>query len=91
MSKMQDIGAIWKGKTAKGVEKLGIKVELDGKKYNLFALVNTFKSANNQPDYRIFVQEQQEQTEASQSQPDVQPTQTNNPPMTFGGGDDLPF
>jgi uncharacterized protein (DUF736 family) len=51
--KTESIGAIWKGTTQRGQEKLSITIDIEGKTYKLTAFPNTFKTMDKHPDYRI--------------------------------------
>ena len=52
--KSKNIGAIWEKKTKAGADMLSIKVEVDGKTYNLTALKNGYKEGvAKRPDWNI--------------------------------------
>lgn len=59
----KDIGALWIKESKAGNKFVSISVTIDGVVHNLVAFKNNYKTeGSNQPDYRIFPSEQQQQS-----------------------------
>lgn len=85
--KSNNIGAIWEKKTKAGADMLSIKVEIEGKTYNLTALENGFKEGiEKRPDWNILPIREMPNQPAQQTQ------QTNNDSSNDNDvEDDIPF
>lgn len=82
--KKRSIGGIWKRTTKKGDLLLSMRVELDGKKYELVGFKNGFKTEDKHPDFSIFL------SEPYTPQQTTQPSATKQA-ETIQEDDDLPF
>lgn len=91
--KTETIGAIWKGTTQKGMEKLSIQIDIDGKTYRFTAFPNTFKSLDKHPDYRILPPQEVPVATKAQNQPatDSVTASTVAAPDDFDPETDIPF
>lgn len=76
--KNNNIGAIWEGQTQSGLQKLSIKIEIDGKSYNVTALRNRFKEGiEARPDWNILPMREMK----SQPQPKNDVQEVDAPPF----------
>jgi len=59
MAKGKDIGALWQKTSTKGSYLSGY-IEVDGVKKNIVCFINTYKSEQKHPDYKIYPSEPRE-------------------------------
>lgn len=85
--KSNNVGAIWEKKTKAGDDMLSIKVEIEGKTYNLTALQNSYKEdGDKRPNWNILPMREMSNQPAQQTQ------QTNNDSSNDDDvSDDIPF
>ena len=58
--KKDSIGALWKNKSAKGAEYLSGQIEINGAKIKIVGFINTYKDAENKPDWKIYLSDPRE-------------------------------
>lgn len=84
MANEDNMGALWKKSGPKG-EYFSGSVEVNGEKINIVVFPNSFKKAENHPDYRIL--KSRPKGEAPAPKPEPREQEFND----FPGGDDIPF
>ncbi len=93
----KDIGAAWERVSSRGTQYLNIQLELDGRKIRLVAFKNGYKEKDNQPDWKIYPDDDREPQAAAQSPaaapkaPAVEPATSFTYPEENIDPEDIPF